>query len=222
MNTIDLIYTDSEDIACSGILDLNISDHDLVYVSKKKESVKRKQMTFLGRSYRNYNKEILQNYLRESNWDEFWLLDDPNVCWDFILKNITRELDRMCPLKERKVRLSNEPWLTNGILEAIYDKDQAWKLAKRKGKEEDRTRARRLRNSVKDIIRRAKKDFIQEELDRGDTATKKFWEKVNHLLPNSVLNRLVQFNVIRRYVKTNSIHTTHRLNVLAAPPGIRV
>ena len=37
-----------------------------------------------------------------------------------------------------------------------------------------------------------------------------------------VLNRLVQFNVIRRYVKTNSIHTTHRLNALAAPPGIRV
>ena len=38
----------------------------------------------------------------------------------------------------------------------------------------------------------------------------------------TVLNRLVQFNVIRRYVKTNSIHTTHRLNALAAPPGIRV
>ena len=37
-----------------------------------------------------------------------------------------------------------------------------------------------------------------------------------------VLNRLVQFNVIRRYVKTNSSHTTHRLNALAAPPGIRV
>ena len=37
-----------------------------------------------------------------------------------------------------------------------------------------------------------------------------------------VLNCLVQFNVIRRYVKTNSVYTTHRLNALAAPPGIRV
>ena len=37
-----------------------------------------------------------------------------------------------------------------------------------------------------------------------------------------VLNRLVQFNVIRRYVKTISVYTTHRLNALAAPPGIRV
>ena len=52
-------------------------------------------------------------------------------------------------------------------------------------------------------------------------------EKANEEVRNGkfdifVLNRLVQFNVIRRYVKTNSIHTTHRLNALAAPPGIRV
>ena len=37
-----------------------------------------------------------------------------------------------------------------------------------------------------------------------------------------VLNRLVQFDVIRRYVKTDSVYTTHRLNALAAPPGIRI
>ena len=43
-----------------------------------------------------------------------------------------------------------------------------------------------------------------------------------HAPYKDVLNRLVQFNVIRRYVKTNSIYTTHRLNALAAPPGIRV
>ena len=42
------------------------------------------------------------------------------------------------------------------------------------------------------------------------------------IFAHTVLNRLVQFNVIRRYVKTNSIYTTHRLNALAAPPGIRV
>ena len=141
-------------------------------------------MSFTGKSYRNYDREKLQKHLRETNWEKFWLLDDPNDCWNFIIMNITSELDRMCPLKDKKVRLSNELWLTNGILEAIYKKDQAWKLAKRTGKEEDRTRARQLRNSVKDIIRRAKKDFIQEELVREESDAKKFWEKINHLLPN--------------------------------------
>ena len=183
-NVIDLIFTNSQDVANSGVINLNISDHDLIFVTKKKETKKRRQVSFKGRSYRNYNKETLQNYLRETNWDEFWLLTDPNDCWGYIHRTIKLELDRMCPLKERKVKQSNEPWLTNGILEAIHDKDQAWKLAKRTGNEEDVARARRLRNSVKDIIRRAKKDFIQEELVRDETAPKKFWEKINHLLPS--------------------------------------
>ena len=74
--------------------------------------------------------------------------------------------------------------MTNGILEVIYDKDQVWKLAKSTGKEDDKARAKHLRNRVKDIIRSAKKDFTQEELIREDTATKEFWEKVNYLLPS--------------------------------------
>ena len=161
-----------------------IYDHDLIFITKKKGSVKRKQVSFLGRSYRNYDKISFQNYLRELDWDEFWLMDDPNECWGFIYRAITSKLDRMCPLKKRKVKQSNEPWLTNGILEAIFDKDQAWKLAKRTGDANDIIRAKRMRNDVKDIIRRAKKDFIQEELVRDETAAKKFWEKINHLLPN--------------------------------------
>ena len=96
------------------------------------------------------------------------------VCWKVIYKVVMDELDRICPLKTRKVRQSNEPWLTNKILEAIYDKDQAWKLAKRTGDSDDIGNARRLRNNVKDIIRRAKRDFIQEELLRDETATKNF------------------------------------------------
>ena len=111
-------------------------------------------------------------------------MDDPNECWGFIHRAITFELDRMCPLKKRKVKQSNEPWLTNGILEAIYDKDQAWKQAKCTGDPNNTIRAKCLRNNVKDIIRGAKKDFIQDELERDETAAKKFWEKLNHLLPN--------------------------------------
>ena len=60
---------------------------------------------------------------------------------------------------------------------------------------------------------------LSDQSFRCDVFYEKFWYDD---LSDTVLNRLVQFNVIRRYVKTNSIHTTHRLNALAAPPGIRV
>ena len=72
----------------------------------------------MGRSYRNYDKDILQAQLRHVIWDDIWHLDNPDICWSFILKAMEVELTVMCPLKSRKVRSSNEPWMNNGILEA--------------------------------------------------------------------------------------------------------
>ena len=81
------------------------------------------------------------------------------------------------------MRNSGEPWLSNEILEAIYDKDQAWKRAKRSGDAEDISLAKRLRNQVKDMIRVAKRDFVQEEIENNELSTRKFWEKLNYVLP---------------------------------------
>ena len=114
---IDLIFTNSDIISKSGVTNVNLSDHQMILLTRKKAKSRKQRCSFEGRSYRHYNKEIFQEQIENANWHEF--------------------------------------------------------------------------NESRNPIR-------------------------------IVLNRLVQFNVIRRYVKTNSIHTTHRLNVLAAPPGIRV
>ena len=68
-------------------------------------------------------------------------------------------------------------------MEAIFDKDQAWKTAKVSKDLEDILLAKRLRNQVKDMIRRAKRDFIQEEIENDELSTRKFWEKHNYVLP---------------------------------------
>ena len=41
-NIIDLVYTNSQDISRAGVLELNISDHDLIFISKKKATIRRK------------------------------------------------------------------------------------------------------------------------------------------------------------------------------------
>ena len=144
---------------------------------------KREHIDFWGRSYRNYNANLFKNKLSTFDWYDYWLLQDPNLCWNYLLDRIHIEIDKLCPLKKRRVRNTNEPWLNNEILEAIFDKDPAWKLAKRSGQEEDITRAKRLRNDVKDMIRRAKRNFVQDELNDDNISAKKFWQKLNYILP---------------------------------------
>ena len=183
LNCIDLLFSNSNDIATAGVYPINISDHDMIFVTKKKAYNKRKKVRFVGRSYRNYNRDILQTQLRNAPWEEYWQLRDPNQCWSFILKTIETVLCVLCPLRTRNVRSSYEPWMNNGILEAIYDKDQAWRHAKISRDPRDINRAKQLRNEVKDKIRRAKRDFIQDELDNDLGSSKRFWEKINHILP---------------------------------------
>ena len=183
LNCIDLLFTNSSDVANSDVLALNISDHDLIFATKKKSCAKRRQVDFIGRLYRNYNRDIFLTRLRHLNWEYYWQLLDPNDCWDYILKGIENEISVMCPLRSHRVRCSNEPWMNNGILEAIYAKDQAWKQAKKSGDMDDINLAKQLRNETEDKIRRAKRDFIEDELDNDLGSSKRFWKKVNLILP---------------------------------------
>ena len=50
----------SASIAESGNLTLNISDHDLVYIIRKKGKVEYRKLSFTGRSYRTYDRELFQ------------------------------------------------------------------------------------------------------------------------------------------------------------------
>ena len=66
----------------------------------------------------------------------------------------------MCPMKKMRIRDTGVPWMNREIIELIQDKNKAWKKARLSESEEDKRRARKLRNQVINIIDRAKKDLF--------------------------------------------------------------
>ena len=130
-NCIDLIFTNSENIGGTGVLDVNISDHESIYVTHKHQTPKQKRVSFIGRSYRDYDMERFKQDLQNLNWEPFLNIDDPEICWDFIKDCIETSINPMCPLWERTVKEKGEIWLTNEILDLIFDKDKARKVAKK-------------------------------------------------------------------------------------------
>ena len=83
-NIIDLIYTNSNNIHMSGVLDILISDHELIYCTRKKKKSKVFKTEFTGRSYRNYDIDSLQNQLITHDWTNYMSIDNVNQCWDYI------------------------------------------------------------------------------------------------------------------------------------------
>ena len=54
---LDLIISNSDCVAASGVVNASISDHLPVYISSKKMRAKVRKTKFRGRSYARYNKE---------------------------------------------------------------------------------------------------------------------------------------------------------------------
>ena len=53
---LDICFTNSDYIQRSGVCDINLSDHQMILITRKKVKVPKKKCTFTGRSYRNYSK----------------------------------------------------------------------------------------------------------------------------------------------------------------------
>ena len=161
------------------------SDHEMVVLTRQHVKFKDKKTSFIGRSYKNYNKDNFVNSLRNMNWELIALNNDPALMWDYLINRIKSQIDLACPLKRFKVKVTNKPWITLEIIEQIKDKDRALKRAKRTKNDDDWSRARRLRNECLRVVRRAKSDFIKNEIDAHPNDPKKFWDNIASVLPST-------------------------------------
>ena len=182
--TIDLIFSNSDFVKSAGVLDLNLSDHMAVMVTRKKLAVKQEKIEFKGRSYRNYDREIFQGALLNRDWGNFMNERDPNVLWEQMQSIMEEEIDLMCPIKSFKVKKSREPWITNEAIEAIRDKDRALRKAKKSGKEEDWAVARRERNRIGRELELLRSDFLKAQQEEYKSDPKNFWKTIQSIIPN--------------------------------------
>ena len=91
----------------------------------------------------------------------------------------------MCPIKTFRIKQIKQPWITPRLLELIKDKDQALKLAKRSKNPDLWNEAKRICNACNNRLRKAKADFIKEELITHSNDQKKFWKHIQEVLPTN-------------------------------------
>ena len=107
---IDLVFTNSEVILSTKVLNINLSDHQAVMVTRKKLYIKPRKISFVGRSYKNYVKVDFQEELQNANWGVFYTSQDPNFLWSTMENIITTKIDTVCPVKLFRVKECREPY----------------------------------------------------------------------------------------------------------------
>ena len=97
--------------------------------------------------------------------------------------------------KTFRINHIKQPWITLRLLELILDKDKALKKAKNSKKQEEWLEAKRLRNVCTNRLRKAKADFIKEQLDIHASDQNKFWKHIQQVIPNSSKgNKIITLN----------------------------
>ena len=181
---LDLILSNSDNIANSGTLYYNISDHLAVLVTRKKRAASRQRVEFSGRSFKNYVCEDFQNDPTNLDWGPFYDSRERNKLWEFMEEKILQLVNRSCLIKKYKVRARREPWVTNEAIEAIKDKDRLLRKAKRSGKAEDWEIARRVRNLVGRDLENLRSDFLKRQQETYKNDPKKFWKNIAAIFPS--------------------------------------
>ena len=192
----DLILTNCHIVKECGVLDVNISDHLPIYLIRKKVKSPNEKIDFKGRSYKNINKDTMENMLRNVDWITFANLD-VDSCWNYLLENIMDILENLCPEKNFKFAKSRPNLLTNDLINLMKERDRLLKIYQRTKQESDKKEMRKIRNLVNISIKNARADFVKDQLETHKDDPKKFWKELNTLIANNKTSSSQCFNNIK-------------------------
>ena len=147
-STIDLILvSDTDKISQSGVLDVGVSDHCMIY--------------FKIRSMKKYNKEVFQMNLLSIDWSSVLSSDNVVDAWEKFKSIFMSVVNNISPIKEVRIKQRTEPWINAEILQSINDtRDRAFKVFKGDKSEQNFSSFKDLRNKTQTLIYNAKKNFF--------------------------------------------------------------
>ena len=182
---LDIALTNMKYIQHAGTLDSFLSDHQPIFLVKKKErNVGKAEQIFEGRSYRNYDKQKFIDNILAQKWTYFYETQDPEKAWEEMQSIIIREADKQCPIRTYKIKNNKPCWLTNEILEQMKDRDYFYRKAKMYNNEDDWNIAKFYRNQTNFNVRKAKADYIKEQLKNNEGNSAKFWRLIKQVIPS--------------------------------------
>ena len=97
----------------TGVFDLGLSDHSLVYCVFKSGRPRVAPKTIEYRSYKNYNKQSFIEDLENVPWHVFNNTENVDDCVNTWNKLFLDVVEAHAPTKTRRVRGSSVPWMTS-------------------------------------------------------------------------------------------------------------
>ena len=199
---IDIIMTSDDSLVTeSGVEEIHISDHFLVYSILKLKLPKPAPIYVTARSYKHYVPERFVNDLWQMPWFENALIDDINDKLEHFNVNFLTVLDRHAPVKTMKIRYRQCPFVEKETKDLMREREKLHRLARITQLPSDWNDSYLLRNVIKKKLRDAEKVHIQREISKNYDNKNSLWKTIKKCIPRkevpiaaSIFERPGQFN----------------------------
>ena len=181
---IDVILASHPELfATCGNLHLGVSDHDLVFAIRKQKIRRPKAREIEYSSMKNLDEKELQEEQRRVPWDSAYIFEDVDDLFDHWAKLYCQVLDKHAPLKKKRIRGDQLPWITPELQREISRRNHLFKKHAKYPTDSSWEKYRKQRNKVTSLKRKGMKSFCADaslyKKHHGE-----FWKKMKPLLPS--------------------------------------
>ena len=103
---LDYILTNSsEKVSQKGVIDVGISDHQVIYCAKKIKRIKHNMHNQIQvRSLKKYSAETFTNAFKKVQFPNYHIFSNVNVAYSDLLNKISDTTGRVAPIKEIRIK----------------------------------------------------------------------------------------------------------------------
>ena len=138
--------------------------------------------TVTGRTYKNYNPQLLKLLMEQKDWNTLLHNMDTEIMWDCVLHEVCEILAVMCPIKTFKIPVCKPDWLTDEIIACIHDRNRCVAIFRTTGCHDYLVLSKFLRTKITKLIFNEKRKVIITKLNLNRKNPKKFWREINTLI----------------------------------------
>lgn len=195
---IDLVLTsDKSNISNSGAIDYGISDHAIIYCTRKtRRPVINCHHTVKIRSMRNYNNESLLHELGKLDLSRVLKMTSADEAWCYFKFMFLRAINQLAPVKSVRFKTRSEPWINAAIIEAITARNDSLQEYRKKKDEASFGLFKKLRNVVNRLIKKAKLEYYNDIIAENKDDPQKLWKSLKQLgYRNKLKTRTLNMNL---------------------------
>ena len=175
---LDHILTNSKSIISQqGIIKLGLSDHDLIFCTRKVKYVKTyTHNTLYSRSYKKYTKEKFIDKLRNANFPDYSLFDNVDKAYESFINLFSNIINDIAPIKEKSIKGTSKSWFNNEVVQCIDKREKLKQTFSKSKLKQDYEKFKDQRNLVQKLIKNKKRNYITNKLKENIKKPKELWK----------------------------------------------